>query len=55
MNLLSNENPYFPIPGLEAEQDHSVNLLSNENPYFPILAWAQMQANAPFGPAEIDH
>ena len=55
VNLLSNENPYFPIPGLEAKQDHSVNLLSNENPYFPILAWAQMQANAPFGPAEIDH
>jgi hypothetical protein len=43
------------LPGLEAEQDHTVNLLSNENPYFPILAWAQMQANAPFGPAEIDH
>ena len=36
------------LDGLEAEQDHTVNLLSKEIPYFPILAWAQMQANAPF-------
>ena len=40
------------LAGLEAEQDHTVNLLSIENPYFPILAWAQMQEAAPFGPAE---
>jgi hypothetical protein len=29
-----------------------VNFLSYENPYFLILAWAQMQDAAPFGPAE---